>query len=59
MEKEKEENIIEKEKLSRVERQHGTEIEGSTRGPHGPKKSNNKLTITWGGVWGGQRLRSA
>ena len=36
-EREKEENIIEKEKLTRVERQHGTEIEGSTRGPHGPK----------------------
>ena len=37
MEKEKEKNIIEKEKLSRVDRQHGTEIEGSTRSPHGPK----------------------
>ena len=38
MEKEKEENMIEKEKLLRANRRHVTEIKGSTRGPHGPTK---------------------
>ena len=38
MEKEKEENIIQREELSWVNRRDRTEIGGFTRGPHGPKK---------------------